>query len=76
MGWLSDSRKKGHLSGAEMMFVKYDQDKSGYISKSEFKDLCLNMGYRLTDKEVDLDMQLIGGGDLQISKAECKIIIC
>lgn len=60
------------VSVAEMMFIKYDKDNSGFISNGEFKELCLFLGYRLSDDEAATDVKTVGGKDGRISKTECK----
>lgn len=36
------------------IFTKYDPDNSGHIDKSEFQNLCYDMGHYLSPKEVEL----------------------
>ncbi|ORY39815.1 EF-hand [Rhizoclosmatium globosum] len=54
-------------SKARQLFDRYDNDGSGSISISEFKNLCYDMGYFLTDQELALDVKLLdmdGNGTL------------
>ncbi|KAJ3122665.1 hypothetical protein HK100_011893 [Physocladia obscura] len=54
-------------SRAKQLFDRYDNDGSGSISISEFRNLCYDMGYFLTDKELALDIKLLdadGNGTL------------
>lgn len=57
-----------------VIFRKYDKDHSGKISKKEFADLCMAMGYRLSGPEIDLDMQVLGDKDGNISEETCKTL--
>ena len=50
----------------QIQFEKYDTDQSGSISFQEFKAMCFDMGYQLTDEELDiatkqLDVDQSGG---------------
>jgi Ca2+-binding EF-hand superfamily protein len=56
-----------------LRFQKYDTDKSGYISKEEFRVLCFSMGYRLNSEELEIDMKILGSKEGQISYRDCKI---
>ncbi|KAJ3323621.1 hypothetical protein HDV06_001645 [Boothiomyces sp. JEL0866] len=40
-------------------FDKYDFDKNGNISEKEFRLLCADMGYFLSDKEAKVDMKIL-----------------
>ncbi|KAJ3087909.1 Calmodulin [Physocladia obscura] len=54
-------------SRAKQLFDRYDNDGSGSISISEFRNLCYDMGYFLTDEELALDIKLLdadGNGTL------------
>ena len=57
-----------------ILFNKYDKDKSGKISQKEFYDLCFSMGYRLSPRELELDMQLLGDKDSLIGYDICKAV--
>ena len=60
-------------SKARTLFDKYDTDGSGCISIIEFRKLCYDMGYFLTDKELELDVQILDvDGDGEINYEECK----
>merc|ERR1711974_217950 len=37
---------------SKRVFDKYDRDKSGFISPHEFKDMCYELGYFLSDDEL------------------------
>ncbi|KAI9335950.1 hypothetical protein BDR26DRAFT_936272 [Obelidium mucronatum] len=55
------------VSRPRQLFDRYDHDGSGSISISEFKSLCYDMGYFLTDQELSLDVKLLdvdGNGTL------------
>jgi len=41
------------------IFDKYDSNKSGKISSSEFHSLCYDMGYYLSDKEREMAIMQI-----------------
>ncbi|KAJ3058255.1 hypothetical protein HDU99_006896, partial [Rhizoclosmatium hyalinum] len=41
------------------VFAKYDTDKSGSINASEFKALCYDMGYFLSEEEVQMDLKML-----------------
>ena len=43
---------------SEIMFNKFDQDKSGSIDSSEFHQLCFNLGNALTDTELQLALKV------------------
>lgn len=38
---------------SKILFNKHDKDKSGSITRNEFKDLCYEMGHYLNDTELD-----------------------
>ncbi|KAL2914872.1 hypothetical protein HK105_205614 [Polyrhizophydium stewartii] len=40
-------------------FEKFDRDHSGTISVREFSNLCREMGYILTDRELEMDLKLL-----------------
>ncbi|KAJ3027686.1 UNVERIFIED_CONTAM: hypothetical protein HDU68_003327 [Siphonaria sp. JEL0065] len=40
-------------------FNKYDADKSGCINAAEFRRLCYDMGYFLSDEEVSMDIKIL-----------------
>ena len=44
---------------SKRVFDKYDNNKSGKISASEFHNLCYDMGYFLSDKERELAIMQI-----------------
>ena len=63
-------------SKARALFDKYDTDGSGCISILEFRKLCYDMGYFLTEKELELDVQILDvDGDGEISYEECKTLV-
>ncbi|KAJ3296424.1 hypothetical protein HDU79_006655 [Rhizoclosmatium sp. JEL0117] len=41
------------------VFARYDTDKSGSINASEFKALCYDMGYFLSEEEVQMDLKML-----------------
>ncbi|KAI9344329.1 hypothetical protein BDR26DRAFT_932806 [Obelidium mucronatum] len=40
-------------------FNQYDKDKNGSICATEFKQICYDMGYFLSDEEVQMDIKLL-----------------
>ncbi|KAI8903003.1 hypothetical protein BC833DRAFT_571538 [Globomyces pollinis-pini] len=53
------------------LFEKYDVNGDGSISHKEFKQLCFDMGYHLTDEELLLDMALLdtnGDGGIEFKE--------
>jgi len=44
---------------SRLVFNKHDTDKSGYIDRVEFKELCYGCGHILSDRELDAAMKLI-----------------
>jgi len=44
---------------SEIMFNKFDVDKSGSIDSKEFQQLCFNLGYSLTDTELQLALKTL-----------------
>mmetsp|Transcript_29355 Transcript_29355/g.71545 ORF Transcript_29355/g.71545 Transcript_29355/m.71545 type:complete len:372 (-) Transcript_29355:316-1431(-) len=60
------STGKGGL--AAVMFGKYDTDKSGTISATEFQGLCYNLDHALTDEEVKVAVKVLnksGSGEIK-----------
>jgi len=56
---------------SEIVFDKYDTDKSGQIDAKEFQNLCYSLGYALTQQELDLGVKLLDSdGSGQIGKDE------
>ncbi|KAI8819803.1 hypothetical protein BJ741DRAFT_639599 [Chytriomyces cf. hyalinus JEL632] len=58
-------------SPARQLFDRYDNDGSGSISISEFRSLCYDMGYFLSDEELLLDIKLLdvdGNGTLSYAE--------
>ncbi|KAI8619049.1 hypothetical protein BC830DRAFT_842122 [Chytriomyces sp. MP71] len=58
-------------SQPRQLFDRYDNDGSGSISISEFRNLCYDMGYFLTDQELLLDLKLLdvdGNGTLSYAE--------
>ncbi|KAJ3269316.1 hypothetical protein HDV01_001602 [Terramyces sp. JEL0728] len=52
-------------------FDKYDFDKNGNISEKEFRLLCADMGYFLSDKEAKVDMKILdkdGNGQIEFEE--------
>ena len=71
------SKKKqiggGDSDGPRAIFDKYDLDGSGAIEVAEFRHMCYDMGYFLSDKELALDVKLLDvDGDGEISYEECE----
>lgn len=58
-----------------IIFHKYDKDRSGKISKQEFSELCMAMGYRLSPQELELALQVLGDGNGNITKEACNFYI-
>ncbi|KAJ3331686.1 HIR complex subunit [Blyttiomyces sp. JEL0837] len=70
---VSDKSKQHQSAKSKIrhLFDKYDLDSSGSISTNEFRQLCYDMGYFLTDKELALDVKLLDvDGDGEISYEE------
>jgi len=44
---------------SEIMFNKFDTDKSGSIDANEFQQLCFNLGHILTDAELKLALKTL-----------------
>lgn len=62
---------QSHKPLCRQMFDKYDTDGSGDISITEFRKLCYDMGYYLSDLELDMDIKLLDqDGDGEISYSE------
>jgi calcium-binding protein CML len=40
-------------------FERYDSNKDGSINKREFQQLCVDMGYYLSQQEIEMDIQLL-----------------
>ncbi|KAI9202552.1 uncharacterized protein BJ171DRAFT_513400 [Polychytrium aggregatum] len=60
-----------HKPMARIMFEKYDIDGSGSISIHEFRKLCYDLGYYLSDKELEIDIKLLDvNGDREITYDE------
>ncbi|KAI9202551.1 uncharacterized protein BJ171DRAFT_600816 [Polychytrium aggregatum] len=58
-------------STTQAMFNKYDIDGSGAISTKEFRKLCYDLGYYLSDLELEMDLKLLdANGDGEISYSE------
>ena len=58
---------------SRIMFDKYDSDKSGSITKDEFKLLVEELGYRLSEDELSIAVQKLDtDGDNSISFDEFK----
>jgi len=56
---------------SEIVFDKYDTDKSGSINKDEFRAMCFNLGYALSPDETDLAVKVLDSdGSGQIEKKE------
>lgn len=56
---------------SEIMFKKFDTDNSGSIDSKELQHLCFNMGYSLTDAELDLAMLTLdqdGNGTIELEE--------
>ena len=62
---------KGLRTAAEILFQRYDKNNSGKLNEKEFRQLCRDLGYHLTQEEVDLDMKLLDlNGDGRIGYHE------
>jgi len=58
---------------SEVMFNRYDQDRSGSISVSEFRNLAYNLGYYLNDTELDIAVKKLDkSGTGSITYPDCK----
>ena len=56
---------------SQIMFQKFDADKSGHIDSKEFQQLCFALGYSLTQPELDLALKLLDNdASGQIDEAE------
>jgi len=58
-------------STAELVFAKFDTDKSGFIDKSEFQLLCRNLGYTVSRAELNFavaKMDLNGSGKIELDE--------
>ncbi|KAJ3180925.1 hypothetical protein HDU87_001571 [Geranomyces variabilis] len=56
---------------SRIIFDKFDTDSSGTINVKEFRNLCYDMGYFLSDKELSLAIKLVDGdGNGEISYNE------
>ena len=56
---------------SEIMFAKFDKDHSGNIDTSEFKNLCFELDYVLTDLEVSLALKVLdadGNGKIELEE--------
>ncbi|KAI9351766.1 hypothetical protein DFJ73DRAFT_830795 [Zopfochytrium polystomum] len=68
---LSTAALAGGRSGPRSVFDKYDIDGSGSISVAEFRRLCYDMGYFMSDKELVIDVKMLDvDGDGEISYEE------
>lgn len=47
------------MTTSKIIFDKYDTDKDGNISKSEFASLCYNLGHCLINYELDAAFSII-----------------
>lgn len=50
---------KGPPPLSKRIFEKYDKDDSGTIDKDEFKAMCYDLGYYLSDAEADIAFRTI-----------------
>jgi len=58
---------------SEVMFNRYDKDRSGSITIDEFRDLSYSLGYYLNDTELDIAVKKLDkSGTGSISYPECK----
>jgi len=46
---------------SEIMFEKFDKDKSGSIDAGEFQHLCFNLGYALSEAELAFALKTLDG---------------
>jgi len=56
---------------SEIVFEKYDTDKSGEIDAGEFRNLCYSLGYGLTSEEVELGVKVLdsdGSGKIEMKE--------
>mmetsp|Transcript_27052 Transcript_27052/g.37653 ORF Transcript_27052/g.37653 Transcript_27052/m.37653 type:complete len:430 (+) Transcript_27052:138-1427(+) len=59
------------MSTAEIVFQKFDHDRSGSIDIKEFQALCYNLGYMLTDAEIKyavLTLDKDGSGKIEVNE--------
>jgi hypothetical protein len=67
----TDDPTSSHATPRDL-FNKYDVDRSGAISIKEFRRLCYDMGYFLSDAELGMDVKMLDvDGDGEISYDEC-----
>jgi len=58
---------------SKIMFKKYDIDESGSITIDEFKNMSYDLGYYLSDTEINLAIKRISKpGSDSITYDECK----
>ncbi|KAI8901739.1 hypothetical protein BC833DRAFT_576490 [Globomyces pollinis-pini] len=58
-------------TAADILFDKYDRNRSGTIDKSELRLLVHSLGYRLTEQELELDLKILDlSGDGVIGRDE------
>ena len=67
------ARSGMHGNLAQVIFNKYDQDGSGFVDKEELQHLCMEMGTRLTEDELNLAVKIIDtNGDGKIAFPDFK----
>ncbi|KAJ3062142.1 hypothetical protein HDU98_001959 [Podochytrium sp. JEL0797] len=47
------------MEAARRLFARYDADNSGSINAQELKNLCYDMGYFLSNEEVQMDLRIL-----------------
>jgi len=63
----------GSLPLSKLIFNKYDTDKSGAITSTEFKYMAYDLGYYISDSELELAMKTVdSSGSGQITYADCN----
>jgi len=68
------ARSGMHGNLAEVVFSKYDKDQDGYVDKDELQHLCMEMGTRLSEDELNLAVKILDtDGDNKIQFNEFKI---
>jgi Ca2+-binding EF-hand superfamily protein len=66
-----DGPPRGPVPVSRLMFNKYDKDGSGLIDKKEFRAMCYDLGYYLSEGETDVAFRTINvSGDGNISYDE------
>ena len=67
------ARSGMHGNLAMVVFNKYDKDQDGFVDKNELQHLCMEMGTRLSDDELNLAVKILDtDGDDKIEFTEFK----